>query len=208
MTGCLQKMIEITMNLPGKVLSSPAYNVGTLTSNAVMQGCPASTLLDLTFQDKLLERTGEERQVHFIEYVCVIHIPDTKVCYVCMNVIISFQCSILRVHFRFFIIMEKLMGHGITNPVGALGFLQTCTERLEGNVNKLATDVMWRMWSVIVNPLLEHIMKVSVCTINQCQYQGSRRDWKMGGHFPVREFCSDWKNQGIYPKYWKINSKK
>ena len=54
-------MIEIMMNLPSKVLSSPAYNVGTLTSTAVIHGCPASTLVDLMFQDKLLERTNEER---------------------------------------------------------------------------------------------------------------------------------------------------
>ena len=34
----------------------------------------------------------------------------------------------------------------------------------------------------------------------------------MGRHFPVREFCQDWKSQGILPKilekskrlYWKI----
>ena len=74
--------------------------------------------------------------------------------------------------------MEKLIGHGITNPVGALGFLQTCVEHLESNVAKLATDVMWRMWSVIVNPLLEHIMKAStnitmlnLCNTRNCQYK-------------------------------------
>ena len=39
-------------------------------------------------------------------------------------------------------------------------------------------------------------------------------DWKMGKHFPVREFWTDWKSQAIFPqntgivrdlspKYWK-----
>ena len=56
--------------------------------------------------------------------------------------------------------MEKLITHGVTNPVGALSFLQTCMERLENSVTALTTDILWRMWSVIVNPLLEHIMKV------------------------------------------------
>ena len=44
-------------------------------------------------------------------------------------------------------------------------------------------------------------------------YQGPHRDWKKGRAFSsqgkVREFLSDWKNQGILPKmlgkYAKIN---
>ena len=31
---------------------------------------------------------------------------------------------------------------------------------------------------------------------------------KMGGHFPVREFCKDWKSQGILPKVLKKLEKK
>ena len=36
---------------------------------------------------------------------------------------------------------------------------------------------------------------------------GTGKIGKMGRQFPVREFCQDWKSQGILLKIWKIRKK-
>lgn len=51
------------------------------------------------------------------------------------------------------------MEHGVSNGVGALGFLQTCLEYV---TRERARDagVVWRWWSSVVSRLLDHIVKV------------------------------------------------
>ncbi len=60
-----QRLVGFMLELPPRVLASSAYNVGTLTGAAVMQGCPALTLIDLLFSERMLEEcSSQERYVH------------------------------------------------------------------------------------------------------------------------------------------------
>ena len=69
---------------------------------------------------------------------------------------------------RFFVVLEKLVEHGVSSPVAALGFLQACIEHTESKTT-LPVDVSWRLWSIVVNPLMEHIMKAhSTCILSLC----------------------------------------
>ena len=56
-------MIEALVSLPGKSLSSSQYNVGTLTTSAVMLGTPVSSLIELLFQPHILLESKQERFV-------------------------------------------------------------------------------------------------------------------------------------------------
>lgn len=57
-----QKLVEALTCLPCKVLSSSVYNVGSLTSTAVMKGCPALSLVELLFQEKILNLCIDEER--------------------------------------------------------------------------------------------------------------------------------------------------
>ena len=58
--------------------------------------------------------------------------------------------------------MERLVSCGVSNQRAVLGFCQTAllaVDRAAHNVSN--KEEVWRMWSVVVHPLLEHVTKVS-----------------------------------------------
>ena len=63
--------------------------------------------------------------------------------------------------YRFYTLLEKLIVCGMTNQSGALGFTKAVLQLIDQAAPKLdERESVWRMWSLAINPLLEHILKV------------------------------------------------
>ena len=52
-TFIIQKLIKGVLTLPSRVISSSAYSIG-----GVMHGCPASTLVDLLLNHRIVEQVS------------------------------------------------------------------------------------------------------------------------------------------------------
>lgn len=77
----------------------------------------------------------------------------------------SSRCVILiflfNLQFRFFTILETLVDYGLSGPTCSLAF----SESVLNVVNQSAALVenkehLWRMWSIVVNPLTERVIQV------------------------------------------------
>ena len=63
--------------------------------------------------------------------------------------------------FRFFTVLEKLVASGMTTRPTILGFCQSVLQLISKVADHLDNkELLWRLWSVVVNPLLEHVKEV------------------------------------------------
>ncbi|XP_078084059.1 telomere-associated protein RIF1 [Mustelus asterias] len=80
-------------------------------------------------------------------------------------ILLLFHNSLLEgcvVEERFFVILEMLVGYGLSGPTCSLAF----SESVLNIINQSATLVMdkehlWRMWSIVVNPLTERVTQTN-----------------------------------------------
>ncbi|XP_071943799.1 uncharacterized protein [Antedon mediterranea] len=72
------------------------------------------------------------------------------------------DCFIHDLEERFFCIFEALVDCGMTTPVGALGFSQSVFSLVDTAASKISNkEQIWRLWSIVVNPLLNEIEKTN-----------------------------------------------
>ena len=56
---------------------------------------------------------------------------------------------------------STIVGSGLFNSSMSLGFLQAVLQILDQNASFVEnSEMLWRFWSAVVQPLLEHITKV------------------------------------------------
>ena len=64
--------------------------------------------------------------------------------------------------YRYHTLYSTIINSGLHNSSGSLGFLQGILQLLEQNASFVEnSEMLWRFWSAVVQPLQEHITKVS-----------------------------------------------
>lgn len=62
---------------------------------------------------------------------------------------------------RFFVCLETLISCGLCGPTSPLAFGESVLETVSGSVEVVENkEHLWRMWSVVVNPLTDTITQV------------------------------------------------
>lgn len=67
----------------------------------------------------------------------------------------------LAFYFRFFMSLETLLSCGLSGPTSPLAFAEAVLEAMSRDAGTLENkEHLWRMWSVVVNPLTDTITQV------------------------------------------------
>ena len=65
-------------------------------------------------------------------------------------------------NYRYHTLYSRIISSGLHNSTGSLGFLQGILQLLDQNAGFVEnSETLWRFWSAVVQPLQEHIIKVS-----------------------------------------------
>ncbi|XP_067843254.1 telomere-associated protein RIF1 isoform X2 [Heptranchias perlo] len=80
-------------------------------------------------------------------------------------IILLFHNSLLEccvVEERFFLILETLVGHGLSGPTCSLAFSESVLNVINQSATLVANkENLWRMWSIVVNPLTERVTQTN-----------------------------------------------
>uniref|UniRef100_UPI00398F8DEE telomere-associated protein RIF1 n=1 Tax=Pristiophorus japonicus TaxID=55135 RepID=UPI00398F8DEE len=79
-------------------------------------------------------------------------------------IILLFHNSLLEcvVEERFFMILEMLVGYGLSGPTCSLAFSESVLNVINQSATLVANkEHLWRMWSIVVNPLTERVTQTN-----------------------------------------------